>query len=87
MQKDPLFGDVQVTKGLTWKETSWMEFLVRRCSHSEQGQELSSGGDRVQGKPSVICNSAKHHQFLSSLNKKTGFHSNFVQADRSWQNF
>lgn len=52
-----------------------------------QGQEFSSGGDRVQGKPSVICNSAKHCQFPSSLNKKTGFHSNLVQADRSWQNF
>lgn len=52
-----------------------------------QGQECSSGGDRVQGKPSVICNSAKHCQFLSSLNKKTRFHSNFVQTDHSWQNF
>lgn len=50
-----------------------------------QGQEFSSRGDRVQEKPSIMCNSAKHCQFLSSWNKKTGFHSNFVQADSSWQ--
>lgn len=52
MQKDPIFGDVQVTKGLMWKETSWMEFLVRRCSHSDsRDRSLAQGVTEYRENP------------------------------------
>lgn len=52
MQKDPIFGVVQVTKGLTWKETSWMEFLVRRCSHRDsRDRSLAQGVTECRKNP------------------------------------
>lgn len=70
-----------------WHWSSWVGFLLRCSGSVPQDGAVSQEGGRAQGKHRVICNSTKHWQLFSSLNNKTGFHSNFAQANHSWQNF